>query len=157
MFNRGTSLVIALTVSVLTSGCASTGTIAGKDAMSRLDQSFTEAVNAANADAVAALYARDAVFLPPNTAAIDSPEGIREFWKTMLGSMPGARLELMADESESSGDMGYERGRYRLLGADGSEMDRGKFLQIFRSRNGQWELTRDMFSSDLPPQPPPKM
>lgn len=34
--------------------------------------------------------------------------------------------------------------------------DKGKYLTVFKKQGADWKAVQDMFSSDLPPQPPAK-
>ena len=151
--NHGPAIVLLAGLAILPRCATSGGSPSAVAAMNDADKAFVSAVNSGSADSVASLYASDAVLLPPNSPAVIGSAGIREFWAATLTAFGGAKLELTTDETDTSGDIGYERGSYRLLAPDGSVMDQGKFLQISRNRGGRWELTRDMFSSDLPPRP----
>ena len=51
-------------------------------------------------------------------------------------------------------DTAAEVGRYVLAMADGTEVDRGKYIVLWRHTEDGWKLHRDIFNSDLPaPQP----
>lgn len=96
-------LVYGLLASLaILSGCASTGSMADTSAMARMDNAFTQAINTNHADAAAALYANDAIILPPNSPAVAGTDAIRQFWGGMLAAMPGARLELTSEERASA-------------------------------------------------------
>ena len=47
-------------------------------------------------------------------------------------------------EAEDLGDTAIEGGRYRLLVANGSVADAGKYIVIWKREGGTWKLHRDI-------------
>lgn len=111
--------------------------------------SWMEAFNSHDADGLAALYTQDAVFLPPNQPAVFGRDAIRathqEFFAT--GDF---KIDIEALETVVDGHLAYVAGRYRLWTDDGSLVDRGKYLEIWRAVDGQWLIHRDIYNSSLP-------
>ena len=60
----------------------------------------------------------------------------------------GPRLSLPADES--SGDMAHGTGTYEILGADGSHIDHGKWMNVSKKVGGKWLIHCDNWNSDMP-------
>jgi ketosteroid isomerase-like protein len=54
-------------------------------------------------------------------------------------------------EAEDHGDTAVEIGRYTLSGG-GQVMDRGKYLVIWKQKDGQWQLHRDIWNTHVPPE-----
>ncbi|MFQ5530587.1 MAG: DUF4440 domain-containing protein, partial [Gemmatimonadota bacterium] len=48
------------------------------------------------------------------------------------------------------GDLAYLLGTTNLLSVDGEVVDRGKYVEIWKRREGQWELYRDIWNGSLP-------
>jgi hypothetical protein len=45
----------------------------------------------------------------------------------------------------------FSSGYYTMLGAAGSTLDRGKFLEVLKQTDQGWKIYRDMFNSDMAP------
>ena len=109
--------------------------------------------NAKDLDKLTALYAPDAVVMPPNHEAVRGRAAILEFFKGVLASGVTDIIH-EATVVKASGNQGYVLGRYSLSvpQKDGStKQDRGKFLHIWeRQPGGKWRITVGAFSSDLP-------
>jgi ketosteroid isomerase-like protein len=109
---------------------------------------WSEAFAAEDPDAIVALYADDAVLLPPNESAIFGVDAIRATVVEMMSS--GMAIELEDLEINVSGALAYKAGRYRMRSADGTLLDRGKFIEIWSNIDGEWKLHRDIWNSSLP-------
>ncbi len=109
--------------------------------------------NAKDLEKLTALYAADAVVMPPNHEAVRGRAAIHEFFK---GVLAGGVTDILhaATAVKASGNQAYVLGRYSLSvpQKDGSaKQDRGKFLHIWeRQPGGAWRITVGAFSSDLP-------
>ena len=102
-------------------------------------------------------YADDAIVLPANGAAVSGRDAITQ----MLMSYPTmSNVRFTIDEVEGAGDLAYARGTYEMdvavPGAPAPVHDKGKFIEIWKKQSdGSWKVTRDIFNSDLPMEPPP--
>lgn len=82
---------------------------------------WDQAFNRADAQAVAALYARDAMLLPATHAVIEGPAGVAEFFGSLLANgVTGHRLELIAVHGDGSMIVGAARWSAGGKNADGS-------------------------------------
>lgn len=116
---------------------------------------FERAIEAGDADAVAALYADDAVLLPPNMPRVTGTQGIRSTFAEWLEMDPDAAIELTADEVvvAESGELAYEIGTAQVSGSapdGGTYEDTGKYLVVWRNDGDEWLMVADMWSSDAP-------
>jgi hypothetical protein len=59
----------------------------------------------------------------------------------------------MSTEIESCGDMAWEVGNYKIAAVDGTTVDKGKYVTIWKFQDKKWKLHRDIFNSDLPATP----
>jgi uncharacterized protein (TIGR02246 family) len=109
---------------------------------------WIEAFNAHNADALASLYTEDAVLLPPNEPAVFGRDAIRATNKELL-AQEGIGMELEDLEINIVGDLGYKAGRYRMYSKDGGLLDRGKYIEIWKKTDGTWLIHRDMWNSSV--------
>jgi uncharacterized protein (TIGR02246 family) len=126
-----------------------------ENAIRKMDSSFAMAARAGDATAMSEAYATDAVVLAPNMPVVRGRDAIRSFWSGYLGQFASFDLSLTPDDVQQSGDLAVETGHYRAnmtpKNATAQVNDEGKYVVVWRKIDGQWKLTRDMFSSDLAP------
>jgi ketosteroid isomerase-like protein len=120
-------------------------------------ESFANLLNAKDFKGAAALYAEDAIVLPPNQAAVEGRAAIQAFLEAFP---PFSNFQLKSLEIEGRGDLAYERGTNSMTvtpaGAAPIE-DRGKYVAIWRKQaDGSWKCVRDIWNSDLPLPAPEK-
>jgi uncharacterized protein (TIGR02246 family) len=124
-------------------------------AIAKRSNEMTTAFNARDAAKVGALYAEDAVLMPPNMPLIKGRAGIEAWFKG--GFDQGfSNLRLAPFRSEVSGDLAYVAGTYTISAkppAGAAVEDRGKYIEIWKRSGGQWRMVSDIFNSDLPPSP----
>jgi uncharacterized protein (TIGR02246 family) len=111
---------------------------------------WMEAFSAKDIDAMTALYAEDAVLLPPDAPAIFGRDAISASMQEMFAAGLGIELEDL--EIKVSGNLGYKAGRYRIVAEDGSLIDRGKYIEIWSKVDGSWVLHRDIWNSSVQPE-----
>jgi uncharacterized protein (TIGR02246 family) len=127
----------------------------------KIDDVTQTAVNAALARDFAtwaALFLDDAVVNPPNEPAVKGRAAIRAWLEKFP---PITEFKLKNEKIEGRDDLAYLLGTYTMTitpsGAPGPVKDSGKFVTVVRRQpDGRWLCAVDMFSSDLPPPPPPK-
>jgi len=110
--------------------------------------------NAGDADAVANLYAEDALLLAPGMKAITGRAAIKEFLASDIPTSKGAGLTFKNGEATGvgvAGDTGWVSGTFTVMNASGAAVDSGKFLTVYRRVNGGWKTIRDIWNSDAPP------
>ena len=105
--------------------------------------------NADNLAAVAALYASDGCRMPPNAEAVHGTDGI--LGQLKFGKEHGiAKVKIAVTMAETSGDWGHATGTYEIMGADGSHVDHGKWMNMSKKVKGAWKIQCDIFNSDMP-------
>jgi len=113
-------------------------------------EAFDSAMRAGNIDGFMALYASDAVLMPPNSPAFQGADNVRKFWSGLL-SMGKTDVDLIVDDVTTSGDLAIERGHFELTTPF---KDSGKYIVVWRHRDGKWLIIDDIFNSNLAsPQP----
>ena len=111
---------------------------------------FDSAMRAGNVDGFMAFYANDAVLMPPNAPAFNGADNVRKFWSGLL-SLGKSDVDLTTDDVITSGDLAVERGHFELTLPF---KDSGKYIVVWRKREGKWQIIDDIFNSSLqPPQP----
>ncbi len=122
--------------------------------------SWEKAYNGGDAKAVAALYAEDALLLPPGSPGVRGRAAILEFFtKDIAGSKAAGAVMVLNPKTDVgvSGNMGWESGTYKAT-VKGAVVETGKFLSVSRKKNGKWLYVRDTWNADAPPAaaaPPP--
>lgn len=110
---------------------------------------FTAAFKRGDAAAIANLYTPDAQLLPPHSDFVRGTEAIREFWQGVIDlGLQEAILETL--EVEAHDQTAFEVGRFRLVAADGSVADQGKYIVVWKNHQGAWKLHRDIWSTSQP-------
>lgn len=137
-------------------GCASESRedrAALKTALEAQSARFSEAFSHRDPAAIGQLYAEDAQAFPPGAAPVVGRSAIQDMWKGVLGS-PVARIQLETVEVDGNPATAWEAGRYTMIATNGSTMDVGKYIVVWKRDNAGWKIYRDMWSSNSPPQTP---
>jgi uncharacterized protein (TIGR02246 family) len=138
----------------LLSGCADPTRPPDPDAKRAIQQAVSHYVSASNrgdAEALTALYAEDAMLLPPDHEPIQGRDAIGEFWSQ--GTDSG--LEVTTLRVDVEGDLGYLIGRYHLPATQEEPEDVGKYVMCLkRQPDGSWKLTADIWNSSAEPEDP---
>lgn len=109
---------------------------------------FMEAFNTHDAKGLAALYAPDAVILPPNQPAVFGRDAIRATHQELFAE-GDFKIDIEALETVIDGQLAYVAGRYRMWTGDGDLVDRGKYIEIWRPVDGEWMIYRDIYNSSI--------
>jgi uncharacterized protein (TIGR02246 family) len=142
---RGTGWTVTLAAAWVTAcGRPSPSPVAGsRQAIEAAVERYVAASNRGDADALAALYADDAMLLPPDHEPIRGRQAIGEFWRQ--GTDEGLQVTTLKVEVE--GDLGYLIGRYSLPPTDEEPADSGKYVMCLRrQQDGSWKLTADIWN-----------
>lgn len=122
-------------------------------ALRALGQSYAQAVLAGDADAVASLYAEDAVEMPPSVPSRVGKDAIRAGYQ---GGVPATAFTMTAVEIAGRADLAYDRGTWSwtgvMPGMAEPATEAGKYLAIARRQaDGSWLWTAVIWNSDAPP------
>ena len=120
-------------------------------------ESWMKSFNSGNAGAVVALYADDAVLMPPNSPLARGIAAIKEaIAKEIAGTKKsGFTLALgTLNEVGVAGDMAWHAGTYVVKDKGGKTVEAGKFLEAWERKGGKWRIVRDMWNSDGAPAAP---
>ena len=156
---KGTWLAIGVAVlvgSMANFGHAAAPATADEAAIRAQTTSWEKAYNGGDAKAVAALYAEDALLLPPGASGVNGRAAILEFFtKDIAGTKAGAAVFVLSPKTDVgvSGNMGWESGTYKVT-VKGAVVETGKFLSVSRKKDGKWLYIRDTWNADAPPAPP---
>ena len=126
--------------------------ISGASAIRRMGDEWARHWNAGDLDGVAAVYAEDAVYLPPHREAVHGREAIREYLKVPL-SHGVSDLAFDVSYINQQGPIAWDVGTYRMTIPQNEENERedhGKYLTVWRRIGERWLIAADAWSSDLP-------
>jgi len=143
--------LVPVLLAFLITSCATTSSVQDVDTAIRgLVETFDSQMRAGNMPGFMALYADDAVLMPPNFPAFTGRAAIQQFWGGLL-SAGSTDVDLTPDDIQVSGDVAIERGHFEVTRPF---KDSGKYVVIWRNRGGKWLITHDIFNSSLTPPAP---
>jgi uncharacterized protein (TIGR02246 family) len=141
-----------------TAGEAPSADVAADEAAIRAaDSAWFSAHTAGEADAVAALYADDAVISVPGAPAARGSAAIRAAIAKDVADMKAAGLTLASSPTAdlgASGDLGWIWNTFTAKDKSGATVDAGKYLTLLARRDGRWRIIRDIWNSDNAPPAP---
>lgn len=124
---------------------------ASKAELGQMNRDFASALNAKDAKAAAALYAEDAVLIPPGEPLVRGREAIEEYWRGAIESGGVRNVSVETMDALSSGSLGYETGSFVLTanGPDGEAVtDRGRYIELLRREpDGRWLSTHGIWNA----------
>jgi uncharacterized protein (TIGR02246 family) len=121
-----------------------------RDAIVAANEQFMARFRQRDAAGMAALYTEDGQVMPPNADFVTGREGIQAFWQALM-DMGIQEALIETGEVEDHGDTLVEVSTFTLQGEAGAELDRGKYIVIWKRVDGEWKLHRDIFNSSMPP------
>lgn len=147
-------IVIALVAALALSF---SGTVFAEDGINEIGKAFVAAMKAGDVDAVAALYAPDAVSYPPDAMVATGRDEIRESWGSLLNEFDVEEIELPGAQHETRDDFSAAWGRFEMTlvpkeGGDPVVME-GRFSDVAKRIDGKWQYLMDHSSMPLPPPP----
>jgi ketosteroid isomerase-like protein len=95
----------------------------------------------------AARYTADACVMAPNMPRVCGIDGITKFyWNN--GDSQTTTLDIKGEEVSGTATEVTEVGSYRVLDDEGTLLDDGKFMAIYRNEGGTWKVHREIWNSD---------
>lgn len=112
-------------------------------------QKWAAAWNAGDAAALAALYADDAVVMAPGEEPAEGRAAIEAHYRSGLEAAPGTENIIKTLEVMAAGDWAVEVGSFVANAADGSHLDHGRYVAVWKKVEGKWMLYRDIWNSSM--------
>ncbi len=141
--------VVAFVIALVASPPVTAQTGAVKAAIDAANKKFGAAAAAGSASGLAALFTDDAMVLPPNGESVRGRPAIEKVFQGLIAA--GIKqVTLTAEEVEGHGDTATEVGAYSVKDAAGTEVDRGKYVVVWKRVKGEWKLHRDIWNSNMP-------
>ncbi len=153
-FNSFCLAFSALLFLMVMNGCAAkadSSKPATAEELSQMNRDFAKALNNKDAVAAANCYTEDATVLPPNEAPVTGRAAIQNYWEGAIAA--GAfDVDVATTSTGSSGDLGYEVGRFQMSFKDASgkvTTERGKYIDLLkRGEDGTWKATHGTWNMD---------
>ncbi|MFM0283144.1 nuclear transport factor 2 family protein [Paraburkholderia sediminicola] len=122
--------------------------------LSRYDVWMT-AVAEKDIDAIASIYASDAVYMPPGQPRHVGKEAVVAVWRTYFTRPDFNALYTPSLTVSASLDIAYDVGSYVVsLTRDGEPVDiHGKYVVIWKKEKSDWVVAVDIDNTDHPVQP----
>lgn len=147
--------IVALVGSMTGLAYAASPASADEVAIRAQTTSWGKAYNGGDAKGVAALYAEDALLLPPGASGVSGRAAILQYFTKDIADSKAAGAVFALDPKTDvgvSGNMAWESGMYKVT-VNGAVVETGKFLSVSRKRDGKWLYIRDTWNADAPPAP----
>jgi ketosteroid isomerase-like protein len=119
---------------------------------------WIDAYNAGEPDRIIALYSEDAIVMPPDAPSVTGDAALRSFLADEMAEAKKGGITIVLtgdDEADTSGDLGWHRGTFKVVGEGGASLGTGKYLEIWERQQGKWRITRDIWNNDAAPAAPP--
>jgi uncharacterized protein (TIGR02246 family) len=120
----------------------------------KLADTYLKAYLAADANAIAALYAEDAIEMPPHQPPIKGRANILAYYQKGFAESKVSNLTLTHLEAVMHGDSAHLVGTSRetITPKSGPPTEEtGKYVVIFKQLGGQWKVSYAIYNSDTPP------
>jgi ketosteroid isomerase-like protein len=145
-----TSSALPCALLLLAAACRPSNAPAGDEtrAMREVVTRYEKASNDGDAAALSALYADDALILPPDGGPVMGRDSILAFWKD--GIEPGISFEVL--DSRTGAGNGYVAGRFLMEATETAPADSGKYvLCLRRQADGAWRVVADIWNATPSP------
>jgi ketosteroid isomerase-like protein len=151
---------ILLTAALFVRPAASHPPVAGAapdPAIVKIADAYVKASLAGDVKGIVALYADDAVEMPPNEPAIKGRAAIEQYYVKQLAMSKLSAFSISHLDSVASGNVGYDVGTYTqtVMLKDGKSINAtGKYTVILRRSGADWKVVYAIYNSDQPPMAP---
>ena len=111
---------------------------------------FFDRVAKGDSAGLASMYTTDGKMMAPNAPTATGRGQIQTAFSGMFAAYGSIQVTPTITGLWGTEDLVAEEGTF-VMKKDGKEIDKGKYMALWKMEDGQWKLFRDMFSSDNPP------
>ncbi len=111
---------------------------------------FGSMISKGDSVGLASLYTSDAKFMMPNMPTASGRSGVQTGFAGLFAAMGTPGLTLTANEVWGTEELVTEVGSYSMTDKTGKEIDKGKYIDLWKMEEGKWKIHRDIFNSDMP-------
>lgn len=119
-----------------------------KEEIVAANKEFATLFAARDSAGLANLYAQDAKFMMNGSPAISGRNNIQSAMSGIMNSGI-SRVDLITVDVWGTEGLVTEEGELSLFAGD-QEVDKGKYIVLWKKEDGKWHLFRDIFNSNLP-------
>lgn len=124
--------------------------IAGaKKIIDSTNAAFGALVKKGDSVGIAAMYTSDGRLMAPNMPSALGRKEIQSAFSGMMTALGTIDLKLTATDVWGAESLVAEEGVYTMSSGD-KEIDKGKYIVLWKMEDGKWKLYRDIFNSDNP-------
>lgn len=117
-----------------------------KSEIAKLNARFADLFNKGDAAGVAALYADDAVVLPPGSGIVKGKNDIEAFWKKAAETLGDAKLTTV-DVKALGPTAARETGHFSLKTKSSPPQEVvGKYVVVWEKVGAEWKLSADIWN-----------
>ncbi|XP_070576287.1 uncharacterized protein [Ptychodera flava] len=117
-------------------------------AIDSVNEKMMKFYNEGDMKSVSELYTEDCKFMPPGKEILRGRKAVEEVLQNMKDS-GAAKAFFKSMESTSFGDYAYDWCTYTLFKEDGTVLDKGKGLAIWKKVDGDYYYHVDLINSSL--------
>lgn len=122
-----------------------------KEAIRDNIRKMTKTFNSQDAAGMASIFMEDALMKFPGQEPLEGRKAI-EMANDQMMKQGISKLSLETQEIEASGEFAYEVGNYELFTGDGTSIDYGNYLTVWKRNGDEWKIHRDIISSARSPE-----
>ena len=113
--------------------------------IAQVNRKFEQAAGKGDLDALASLYTKDAIALPPDGPFVKGRDNIKQMWGTVAQQLGLKSVKLQTVEIEVLGDWAHEVGEAHLTLGSGNAV--AKYVVVWKKADGEWRLHRDIWNT----------
>jgi ketosteroid isomerase-like protein len=119
-----------------------------------LENQWVAYYNAGDFAGLAGLYTESSWLMPPNAPRFEGRAAIAAYWAALADAFPpGTTPVLRVVEVEHFGHTANVIATWEARAFDGTLLDGGHVLKVFKRDQGEWLIHRSIFNSDHMPPP----
>ena len=120
-----------------------------KKEIDEANRQFINLFNSRDSVGLANMFTVDGKSMEPNEPAFVGRAQIQTHYYNVM-KMGANKLGLTTTGLWGDQDMLVEEGEYTFMSEDGQQLDKGKYIVLWKMEDGKWKLFRDCYNSDLP-------
>lgn len=121
----------------------------GEASIMQSNQNLMKAFQAGDSAGVANCFTTDAKLMCSNRPSIAGKENISHYFSNMMKNGIAA-IDLKTIKISGDSSILAEEGTYLFYGSKKKQIDKGKYIVLWKMEAGNWKMHRDMWTSDLP-------
>ncbi|MEY3619946.1 MAG: hypothetical protein RLZZ391_312 [Bacteroidota bacterium] len=110
---------------------------------------LTDFITKGDSVGAASAYTKDGKFMAANMPAVAGTSNLTSFWGGFIKGVGGV-ITLTTMEVWGNEDYLTEEGLFEIKSKDGTQLDKGKYIVLWKKEEGKWKLHRDIGTTDLP-------